>query len=136
MSQYLVTGAAGFIAARVAEVLLDSGHTVVGVDNLNDAYDVRIKQWRLNHLTGRERFKFHQMDISDRQAVAALSADHAAFDAVINLAARAGVRQSVKDPWAYYESNVVGTLNLLELARRQQESGRGAVLYLPYPVLH
>ncbi len=145
MSQYLVTGAAGFIAARVTEVLLDAGHTVVGVDNLNDAYDVRVKQWRLNRLTGRERFTFHQLDISDRQAVAAVSADHAAFDAVINLAARAGVRQSVKDPWAFYESNVMGTLNLLELARRQgipkfviasTSSIYGANAPLPTPETH
>ena len=119
MSQYLVTGAAGFIAARVAEMLLDGGHTVVGVDNLNDAYDVRIKHWRLNRLTGRAGFTFHVLDISDRNAVAGLSAEPSGFDAIINLAARAGVRPSLKDPWVYYESNVMGTLNLLELARRQ-----------------
>jgi len=119
MSQYLVTGVAGFIAARVTEMLLDAGHTVVGVDNLNDAYDVRIKHWRLSRLSGRERFTFHRLDISDRLAVTGLSAEHSTFDAVINLAARAGVRQSVKNPWVYYESNVMGTLNLLEMARRQ-----------------
>jgi UDP-glucuronate 4-epimerase len=145
MSQYLVTGAAGFIAARVTEVLLDAGHTVVGIDNLNDAYDVRIKQWRLNRLTGRERFTFYRMDISDRQAVAALSAEHATFDAVVHLAARAGVRQSVKDPWTFYESNLMGTLNLLELARRQgipkfviasTSSIYGANAPLPTPETH
>lgn len=119
MSHYLVTGVAGFIAARVAEALLDAGHTVLGVDNLNDAYDVRIKHWRLNRLAGRERFTFQKIDISDRGAVAALSSASSTFDAVINLAARAGVRQSVKDPWVFYEANVVGTLNMLELARRQ-----------------
>jgi len=119
MSQYLVTGVAGFIAARVAEVLLDAGHSVVGVDNLNDAYDVRIKHWRLNRLTGRAGFTFHKLDISNRNAVAGLTPEGSTFDAVINLAARAGVRQSVKDPWVFYESNVMGTLNLLELARRQ-----------------
>jgi len=119
MSQYLVTGAAGFIAARVAEMLLDGGHTVVGVDNLNDAYDVRIKHWRLNRLTGRAGFTFHVLDISDRNAVAGLSAEPSGFDAIINLAARAGVRPSLKDPWVYYESNVMGTLNLLDLARSQ-----------------
>jgi nucleoside-diphosphate-sugar epimerase len=119
MSQYLVTGAAGFIAARVAEMLLDGGHTVVGVDNLNDAYDVRIKHWRLNRLTGRAGFTFHVLDISDRNAVAGLSAESSGFDAIINLAARAGVRPSLKDPWVYYESNVMGTLNLLDLARSQ-----------------
>jgi UDP-glucuronate 4-epimerase len=119
MSQYLVTGTAGFIAARVADVLLDDGHSVVGVDNLNDAYDVRIKHWRLNRLIGRAGFTFHELDISDRNAVAGLAGKHAGFDAVINLAARAGVRQSVENPWVYYESNVMGTLNLLELARHQ-----------------
>jgi UDP-glucuronate 4-epimerase len=119
MSQYLVTGVAGFIAARVAEALLDAGHTVLGIDNLNDAYDVRIKHWRLNRLAGRKRFTFQKIDISDRWAVAALSSASSTFDAVINLAARAGVRQSVKDPWVFYEANVVGTLNMLELAHRQ-----------------
>jgi len=119
MSQYLVTGVAGFIAARVAEMLLEGGHTVIGVDNLNDAYDVRIKHWRLNRLIGREGFTFHELDISDRSAVAGLSVENSGFDAIINLAARAGVRQSVKDPWVFYESNVMGTLNLLELARSQ-----------------
>jgi UDP-glucuronate 4-epimerase len=119
MSQYLVTGVAGFIAARVTEMLLEDGHTVVGLDNLNDAYDVRIKHWRLNQLKGRQGFTFHKLDISDRKAMAALASQEAAFEAVINLAARAGVRQSVEDPWVFYESNVMGTLNLLELARRQ-----------------
>ena len=119
MSQYLVTGVAGFIAARVAEMLLDGGHTVIGLDNLNDAYDVRIKHWRLNRLVGREGFYFHELDISDRKAVEALDKEHAASDGIINLAARAGVRASLKNPWVYYESNLMGTLNLLELARRQ-----------------
>lgn len=119
MSRYVVTGAAGFIAARVAEVLLEGGHSVVGLDNLNDAYDVRIKHWRLNRLLGRDGFIFHELDISDREAVAGLDAETSGFDGIINLAARAGVRQSVKDPWVFYGSNVIGTLNLLELARRQ-----------------
>lgn len=120
MSHYLVTGAAGFIAARVAEMLLDGGHTVVGVDNLNDAYDVRIKHWRLKRLIGREGFTFYEADISDRKAVEALATDSPSFAALINLAARAGVRASLKDPWVYYQANVMGTLNLLELARSQQ----------------
>jgi UDP-glucuronate 4-epimerase len=119
MSQYIVTGAAGFIAARVAEVLLEDGHTVVGIDNLNDAYDVRIKHWRLNQLKSRKGFLFQELDISDRQAMAALALPDGAFEAVINLAARAGVRQSVQNPWVFYESNLMGTLNLLELARRR-----------------
>ncbi|HUF36897.1 MAG TPA: NAD-dependent epimerase/dehydratase family protein [Anaerolineales bacterium] len=116
MGRYLVTGAAGFIAARVCEMLLDGGHAVFGVDNLNDAYDPRIKTHRLGRLSDREGFAFRQIDISDRAAVTAL-ADGDPFEAVINLAARAGVRASVLDPWVYLETNTTGTLNLLELCR-------------------
>jgi UDP-glucuronate 4-epimerase len=120
MANYLVTGVAGFIAARVSEILLDAGHTVVGLDNLNDAYDVRIKDWRLKRLLGRDRFTFHQFDIGKRDAI--LDQQSALYDqqfeAVINLAARAGVRQSVENPWVYYDTNVIGTLNLLELCKR------------------
>jgi len=99
----------------------------VGVDNLNDAYDVRLKQWRLQQWQGRPAFTFRQLDICDRKALEALFADAAAghgsgsgpvFDAVLNLAARAGVRQSVENPWVYAETNVTGTLNLLELCRQ------------------
>jgi len=118
MATYLLTGAAGFIASKVAEFLLDDGHTVVGVDNLNDAYDVRLKQWRLGRLKGRSGFTFHGIDIGDRPALDQLAVQHGTFDAIINLAARAGVRQSVEDPWVYIDTNVTGTLNLLELARR------------------
>jgi len=119
---YLVTGVAGFIASKVAEFLLADGHTVVGVDNLNDAYDVRLKRWRLAQLEGRPGFEFHRLDICDRDALCDLFGSQSRignprFDAVINLAARAGVRQSVENPWVYYETNVTGTLNLLELCR-------------------
>ena len=116
MANYLVTGSAGFIGARVTEMLLDEGHSVVGVDNLNDAYDIRLKDWRLNRLLGRAGFRFLKLDISDRQAVnAQLSATP--LDGIINLAARAGVRASVEIPWAFVESNTLGTLNLLEFCR-------------------
>ncbi len=115
MATYLVTGCAGFIASRVTELLLDAGHTVVGIDNLNDAYDVRLKQWRLARIQGRERFTFHAFDICERERLAALF--HPGIDAVINLAARAGVRQSVENPWVYLDTNATGTLNLLELCR-------------------
>ena len=118
MANYLVTGAAGFIASRVSELLLDAGHTICGVDNLNDAYDVRIKEYRLERLLPREGFNFLHLDISERQAIDILSAA-GQFDAVINLAARAGVRQSVENPWVYVDTNVTGTLNLLELCRQQ-----------------
>lgn len=119
MAHYLVTGAAGFIAARVAEMLLDAGHQVTGVDNLNDAYDVRMKTYRLAKLQERSGFAFHRMDIADREAVAALGEGEVAFDAVINLAARAGVRASTEDPWVYVSTNMTGTLNLLELCRHR-----------------
>jgi UDP-glucuronate 4-epimerase len=118
MANYLVTGAAGFIASRVSKLLLEAGHTVSGVDNLNDAYDVRIKEYRLRRLLPREGFTFHHLDISQREAIATLSAA-GQFDAVINLAVRAGVRQSVENPWVYVDTNVTGTLNLLELCRQQ-----------------
>jgi UDP-glucuronate 4-epimerase len=115
MANYLVTGAAGFIGARMVEVLLAQDHTVTGVDNLNDAYDVRMKEYRLRKLQTLPGFTFHKLDIFDRTAVENLPA----FDAVVNLAARAGVRASVENPWVFYESNVLGTLNLLELCRQR-----------------
>ena len=115
MSTYLVTGAAGFIGSRVADMLLDEGHTVIGWDNLNDAYDVRMKENRLGKLKKLDKFTFSRLDISDRKAVDSLPG----CDGVINLAARAGVRASVDNPWVYYESNVIGTLNLLELSRQR-----------------
>ncbi len=119
MAHYLLTGVAGFIASQVAEVLLAAGHTVVGLDNLNDAYDVRLKEWRLRRLVGRPGFKFQAADICDRPALEqAWAAGGGAYAAVINLAARAGVRYSVENPWVYLETNTTGTLNLLELCRR------------------
>jgi nucleoside-diphosphate-sugar epimerase len=129
MGIYLVTGVAGFIASKVAEFLLADGHTVVGVDNLNDAYDVRLKHWRLAQLKGKPGFEFHRLDITNRRELrelwelqaangtAQMAQRRSPFDAVINLAARAGVRQSVENPWVYFETNVTGTLNLLELSR-------------------
>ena len=116
MANYLITGVAGFIANRVTGLLLNAGHTVVGIDNLNDAYDIRVKEYRLAQLKERTGFTFHQIDISDKESVLALTEPQ--FDAVINLAARAGVRTSVEDPWVYVDTNMTGTLNLLELAQR------------------
>jgi nucleoside-diphosphate-sugar epimerase len=118
MAHYLVTGAAGFIGAKVASLLLDDGHTVIGVDNMNHAYDVRLKDWRLAQLKQRPGFSFDQVDISDRQALfAALEGQRA--DGVINLAARAGVRPSVQDPRPYVQTNVLGGLNVLDWCRVQ-----------------
>jgi len=124
MSTYLVTGVAGFIAARIAEMLLEGGNTVVGVDNLNDAYDVRMKEYRLGRLRAHPNFSFHQLDISDREVIDQLgkrtsqTSDGPLFDAIFNLAARAGVRQSVENPWVYVDTNITGTLNMLELCLR------------------
>ncbi len=134
MATYLVTGCAGFIGAKVTEFLLRGGDTsstvgkaalrtnVIGVDNLNDAYDVRLKRWRLAQLDGAPGFEFHRLDIANRQEMEKLwrlkgQGGVVPFDAVINLAARAGVRRSVEDPWVYFDTNVTGTLNLLELCR-------------------
>lgn len=121
MASYLVTGAAGFIGSKVAELLLADGHAVLGIDNLNDAYDVRLKHWRLGQLQDKPGFGFHQLDITCRPALTSLWESRGeTFDAVINLAAWAGVRPSVENPWIYYETNVTGTLNLLELCRKHR----------------
>ena len=119
MSTYLVTGVAGFIASRVSEMLLDAGHTVLGIDNLNDAYDVHMKEHRLAQLQGREGFEFVKVDIGNWAELSLQpSVSDRSFDAVINLAARAGVRASMENPWVYVDTNMTGTLNLLELCQR------------------
>lgn len=123
MAHFFVTGVAGFIAARVAEMLLDAGHSIHGVDNLNDAYDVRMKEYRLRKLMDREGFRFSRVDISNRGELEAVFKTEKnnrkqGTQAVINLAARAGVRQSVENPWVYVDTNITGTLNLLEMCRR------------------
>jgi UDP-glucuronate 4-epimerase len=124
MGRYLVTGAAGFIASRVCELLIEAGHNVVGLDNLSPAYDVRLKHYRLARLQQLPAFEFHQLDISERAAVEGFlrsvenqKSEIENFSAVINLAARAGVRASVENPWAFVDTNMTGTLNMLELCR-------------------
>jgi UDP-glucuronate 4-epimerase len=119
VASILVTGAAGFIGSRVVEQLLANGDTVIGLDNLNDAYDVRLKHWRLRQLQNRPNFHFHALDISSRGALATLRQvlTDQPVEGIINLAARAGVFQSVVDPWIYIDTNTTGTLNLLELSR-------------------
>lgn len=113
----LVTGAAGFIGFHTARALLDRGDTVVGIDNMNSYYDVRLKDARLAELSGRRGFQFHKIDIADRAAMAGLFAAEK-FDRVIHLAAQAGVRYSIENPQAYIDSNVQGFLNILEGCRR------------------
>lgn len=119
MANYLLTGAAGFIGSRVAEFLLEDGHSVYGVDIINDAYDVRLKEYRLGKLGGRENFHFRKWDISDKAIIEALKdwlPEQVA--GVINLAAWAGTRLSLSNPWIYIDTNVTGTLNMLELCRQ------------------
>lgn len=119
MASYIVTGAAGFIGSQVALALLNQGHTVLGVDNLSHAYDVRMKQHRLEALTSRESFKLLQADIAEKATIDQLFAQNLKPAAVINLAAIAGVRASTTDPWSYLNTNTLGTLNMLEYARHQ-----------------
>ncbi len=116
MKTYLVTGVAGFIASRTAEMLLESGERVIGVDNINDYYDVRIKNNRLKVLEKYPNFIFHKLDIEDLKSLAPLFEENK-FEAVINLAARAGVRYSMENPHIYMTTNAIGTLNLLDLMR-------------------
>jgi UDP-glucuronate 4-epimerase len=113
----LVTGAAGFIGYHVSEALLARGEAVVGIDNLNDYYDVKLKEARLARLAAHNRFTFVKLNIADRDGLAALVAKHGDIDRIVHLAAQAGVRYSLKNPQAYAESNLIGHLNILELAR-------------------
>ena len=112
----LVTGAAGFIGFHVSRKLLARGEQVVGLDNLNDYYDVNLKLARLAQLENQPGFTFAKMDLQDRAAMDALFSKHK-FDAVINLAAQAGVRYSLENPGAYVDSNIVGFTNVLECCR-------------------
>ena len=112
----LLTGAAGFIGYHTAKKLLAQGHEVVGLDNLNDYYDVALKQARLDRLSAREGFRFVRLDLADEPGMAELFAREK-FQRVIHLAAQAGVRHSLKDPFSYVRSNVTGTLTVLEGCR-------------------
>ena len=119
MERYLVTGAAGFIASVVAEKLLQQGAEVLGVDNMNNAYDFRMKEYRVAKLLEYPGFSFYELDISDRTLLDDERLKDKEFKAVINLAARAGVRDSLKDPWVYVDTNTTGTLNLLEYCLKE-----------------
>ncbi|MBO5288121.1 MAG: GDP-mannose 4,6-dehydratase [Spirochaetales bacterium] len=116
MKKILVTGAAGFIGARTTQLLLEQGIDVVGVDNLNDYYDVQLKKHRLANLEKNKNFHFYYGDIEYIQILRRIFQEHS-FDGVINLAARAGVRYSQENPFVYMTTNAMGTLNLLELMR-------------------
>ncbi len=114
----LVTGAAGFIGFHVARALAQAGRAVIGVDNLSPYYDPKLKQARLQQLADSKNFKFVRLDLADRTATAALFAEHR-FPFVIHLAAQAGVRHSLVDPYAYADANLNGFLNVLEGCRHQ-----------------
>ncbi len=116
MKTVLVTGAAGFIGARTSQFLLDQGYHVLGIDNLNDYYDLRLKEYRLEHLKRNSNFTFYKQDIENIEFLSKLFKENS-ITAVINLAARAGVRYSIENPHIYMSTNAQGTLNLLEVMR-------------------
>lgn len=119
MSTILVAGAAGFIAYKVCQDLLKDGHTVYGIDNVNDAYDVNLKKWHLAQIMPFKRFTFSKFDICNKKALSEVVVP-GKIDAVINLAARAGIRASLDNPWEFISTNVTGTLNLLEFCRERK----------------
>jgi UDP-glucuronate 4-epimerase len=138
----LITGAAGFIGFHLSQRLLADGVTVVGLDNLNDYYDVNLKKARLAVLQNQADFQFALLDLADRQGLDALFAAHA-FDVVVNLAAQAGVRYSLVNPQAYVDANIVGFVNILECCRHNQvrhlvfassSSVYGANTHMPFSV--
>lgn len=115
----LVTGAAGFIGAFVSKAFLEQGHQVVGIDNLNDYYDINLKHGRLEWLTPFKEFEFIKLDLADKAGINALFEQHN-FDRVVNLAAQAGVRYSIENPSAYVDSNLIGFVNILEACRHHE----------------
>ena len=140
----LVTGAAGFIGSHVAHLLLDRGDEVVGIDNLNDYYDPSLKLARLARLEPRKGFSFVKLDVADRAGMESLFSRHR-FDRVVHLAAQAGVRYSLTNPWAYVESNLVGFQAILEGCRHHgcrhlvyasSSSVYGANTTLPFSIHH
>jgi UDP-glucuronate 4-epimerase len=117
MRKVLVTGAAGFIGYHLSEALLKNGYMVVGIDNMSDYYDVRMKEERLSRLKQNQNFSFTVLDIADYQALEKFLVDEKP-DEVVHLAAQAGVRYSLENPWAYASANYLGTLNIFEAAKR------------------
>lgn len=113
----LLTGCCGFIGWKVGEKLLGMGYEVLGIDNMNDYYDVKLKNWRLEKLKKMENFKFLKGDISDNSIYKEMNDFNP--EIIINLAARAGVRASIENPFIYYQTNVMGTLNLLEFSKKK-----------------
>lgn len=112
----VVTGCAGFIGWKTAFVLLERGESILGIDDMNDYYDPKIKEWRLSTLLDKKNFEFQRLDISRYEPLKEIL-DRKGIDSIINLAARAGVRASVENPWVYLDANMKGTLNLLEICK-------------------
>jgi UDP-glucuronate 4-epimerase len=140
----LVTGAAGFIGMHTCKALLDRGDEVIGIDNLNDYYEVQLKRSRLNLIEGYEKFRFIELDLVAREAIMSLFQQYR-FDRVFNAAAQAGVRYSIENPHAYIDSNLVGFANILEACRHTKvghlvyassSSVYGANENLPFSVKH
>jgi len=117
MPRILVTGVTGFIGWRTSERLLEKGYEVIGLDNFDEYYSVELKRWRLNRLRRFEKFKFYKLDVESFDALKVSAEENKPIDAIINLAARAGVRASVENPWIYFTTNAIGTLNLLEICK-------------------
>ena len=121
MATILVTGAAGFIGSSVSHALLARGDHVIGIDNLNSYYDVTLKEARLARLSAQPEFSFRKLDIADRDRILALAEDFPHIDGIIHLAAQAGVRHSLIDPYAYVTANVMGQVVMLELGRKLKQ---------------
>tara|TARA_R110002096_G_scaffold82050_1_gene190886 strand:- start:897 stop:1904 length:1008 start_codon:yes stop_codon:yes gene_type:complete len=142
--KFLVTGAAGFIGFHTSQYLLNRGDTVIGIDNLNDYYDPSLKEARLSQLKNRDNFRFHKIDIIDKDAIDAIFKSESP-DYVIHLAAQAGVRYSIENPYAYIDSNIMGFMNILEACRHNpvkhlvfasSSSVYGANTLMPFSVNH
>lgn len=144
MNKILVTGAAGFIGFHLSKKLLESDNKVTGLDNLNDYYDVQLKLDRLQQLKGNKNFQFFKLDLADREAVSRLFTEES-FNIVVNLAAQAGVRYSLVNPYAYIDSNINGFINILEGCRHNKvkhlvfassSSVYGANTKMPFSIHH
>jgi UDP-glucuronate 4-epimerase len=142
MKKILITGIAGFIGFHLGKKLLEDNWQVVGIDNVNDYYDVQLKIDRLKQFEGKKQFKFYKIDISDRDGMAEIFRQES-FDCVVNLAAQAGVRYSLKNPYSYIDSNILGFTNILEGCRHNQvehlvfassSSVYGANTHMPFSV--
>ena len=127
----LVTGAAGFIGSNLCKVLLKRNDTVIGIDNLNNYYDVDLKYYRLDELKKYSNFTFIKMDLKDKESIDKLFEDYS-FDVVVNLGAQAGVRYSIINPQAYMDSNMTGFFNILEACRHSYDGGKRGVQHLVY----